>query len=121
MIAGIDHVQIAAPPAAEEAARRFFGGILALEEMARDDEALGTPGVWFRCGPQELHVGVEAEFAPARKAHPSFAVDGAERLSAIAARLGAAGTEVAWDERLAGIARFHAPDPWGNRLEFRAL
>jgi catechol 2,3-dioxygenase-like lactoylglutathione lyase family enzyme len=121
MIAGIDHVQLAAPPGCEEDARRFFGGLLGLEEVPKPDALAARGGVWFRCGPQELHVGVEPAFAPARKAHPGFAVDGGERLHAVASRLSAAGTAVAWDESLAGIARVHAEDPWGNRLEFRAL
>jgi hypothetical protein len=58
---------------------------------------------------------------PARKAHPSFTVDGAMRLDAVAARLTAAGAPVAWDDRLAGIKRFFTDDPWGNRLELRAV
>jgi catechol 2,3-dioxygenase-like lactoylglutathione lyase family enzyme len=121
MIAGIDHVQLAAPPGCEEEARRFFGGVLGLQEVPPPEGAAAAGGVRFKCGPQELHVGVEAEFVPARKAHPSFAVDGGERLDAVAARLSAAGAPVGWDDRLAGIARFFAEDPWGNRLEFRAV
>ena len=73
-----------------------------------------------RCGDQQLHVGIEPDFAPARQAHPAFAVDGAERLAAVAARLGGAGVEVTWDQELPGITRFYASDPWGNRLEFTA-
>jgi catechol 2,3-dioxygenase-like lactoylglutathione lyase family enzyme len=121
MIAGIDHVQLAAPPGCEEEARRFFGGVLGLDELPKPGPIAARGGVWFQCGSQQLHVGVEEGFAPARKAHPSFAVDGGERLDALAARLAAAGTTVAWDEDIAGVARFHAEDPWGNRLEFRAV
>jgi catechol 2,3-dioxygenase-like lactoylglutathione lyase family enzyme len=121
MIAGIDHVEIAAPPGCEEEARRFFGGVLGLEEVPAPAGLADAGGARFRCGAQELHVGVEPDFVPARKAHPSFTVDGAERLDAVAARLGAGGTSVTWDDRIAGVTRFYAEDPWGNRLEFRAV
>ena len=120
MIAGIDHVQLAAPPGFEDEARRFFGGVLGLQEVSNPIDSAG-PGVWFQCGPQQLHVGGEDAFAPARKANPAFAGDGGERLDALAARLAASGATVAWDERPPGVARFHADDPWGNRLEFRAV
>jgi catechol 2,3-dioxygenase-like lactoylglutathione lyase family enzyme len=121
MIAGIDHVQLAAPPGCEEEARRFFTGVLGLEEVPRPEQLVARGGAWFACGPQTLHVGIEPEFTPARKAHPAFAVDGAERLTALAARLGGAGIEVTWDENVPGSARFYASDPWGNRLEFTAV
>jgi catechol 2,3-dioxygenase-like lactoylglutathione lyase family enzyme len=121
VIAGIDHVQLAAPPGCEEEARHFFGGVLGLEELPKPEPLVARGGAWFACGPQQLHVGVEPDFAPARKAHPAFAVDGAERLTALAARLGGAGGQVIWDDDVPGTARFYASDPWGNRLEFAAV
>ena len=115
-VTGIDHVQVAAPAGGEPEARAFYGALLGLEELPKPDALAGRGGCWFRAGAQELHVGVEDEFAPARKAHPGFIVDG---LEALAGRLGAAGVTVAWDESLPGTTRFHAADPFGNRLEFR--
>jgi catechol 2,3-dioxygenase-like lactoylglutathione lyase family enzyme len=108
----IDHVQVAAPPGCEEEARAFYGGTLGLEELEKPESLRSRGGVWFALGGgQQLHVGVEAEFAPARKAHPAFAVDD---LDALAERLG----DVAWDDELPGVRRFYAADPFGNRLEF---
>jgi catechol 2,3-dioxygenase-like lactoylglutathione lyase family enzyme len=110
----IDHVQVAAPAGCEAAARAFYGGVLGLEEVAKPEVLRARGGVWFRlAGGQELHVGVDDAFAPARKAHPAFAVDD---LDALAARLG----EVEWDDALPGVRRFYASDPFGNRLEFLA-
>jgi catechol 2,3-dioxygenase-like lactoylglutathione lyase family enzyme len=120
MIAGIDHVALAAPPGSEEEARRFFSGVLGLEELQKPESQVKYGGTWFACGPQQLHVGIQEEFTPAQRAHPAFSVDGAERLAAVAARLGGAGVEVTWDQELPGTARFYASDPWGNRLEFTA-
>ena len=121
MIAGIDHVAVAAPPGSEEEARRFYSGVLGLEELPKPDTLKKYGGAWFACGSQQLHVGIEPQFAPAHRAHPAFSVDGAERLTAVAARLSAAGVDIAWDQELPGTSRFYAADPWGNRLEFTAV
>jgi catechol 2,3-dioxygenase-like lactoylglutathione lyase family enzyme len=110
-IVAIDHVQVAAPRGCEDEARAFYGGLLGLEELPKPGSLAARGGCWFRAGPQQIHVGVEAEFAPARKAHPAFAVDD---LEALADRLGA----VQWDDELPGVRRFYAHDPFGNRLEF---
>ena len=115
MISGLDHVQVAAPAGQEEEARRFFGAVLGLEELPKPASLAGRGGVWFRCGDSELHVGVEPEFAPARKAHPAFRV---ENLDGLRRRLEAAGNETHDDVEVPGVRRFHARDPFGNRLEF---
>jgi catechol 2,3-dioxygenase-like lactoylglutathione lyase family enzyme len=116
-VTGIDHVQVAAPPACEAEARAFYGQLLGLEELAKPQALAVRGGCWFRAGAQELHVGVEEPFTPARKAHPSF-VDTA--LDEVAARLAAAGIGVAFNDEIPGVRRFETADPFGNRLEFRA-
>jgi catechol 2,3-dioxygenase-like lactoylglutathione lyase family enzyme len=115
----LDHVQIAAPAGCEEAARAFFGGILGLREIQKPEPLRARGGAWFAVGDRQLHVGVEADFAPARKAHVALRLEGAE-LDALAGRLAAAGAPVAWDESLPGERRFYSEDPWGNRIEFLA-
>src|SRR5687768_7878452 len=96
-IVGLDHVQIAAPPACEEAARRFYGEVLGLSEVPKPPILAARGGVWFQVGAQQLHVGVESEFTPARKAHPAFAV---RVLDELARRLEEAGYSVTWDAAL---------------------
>jgi catechol 2,3-dioxygenase-like lactoylglutathione lyase family enzyme len=119
VIAGLHHVQVAAPPGSEEEARRFFTGVLGLTELPKPEPLAARGGAWFDLGDGcELHIGIDPDFVPAFRAHPAFAVDGAERLTALAARLGGAGIEVTWDEARPGASRFYATDPWGNRLEF---
>jgi catechol 2,3-dioxygenase-like lactoylglutathione lyase family enzyme len=110
-ILGIDHVQLAAPPGCEERARAFYGDVLGLEELTKPAALAARGGCWFRAGAQQLHVGVEDDFVPARKAHPALVVDD---LDALAARLG----DVQWDDAIPGVRRFYATDPFGNRLEF---
>ena len=115
----LDHVQVAAPPGCEPAARRFYGELLGLRELEKPAPLRDRGGVWFSLGPQQLHIGVQERFAPAEKAHPALRV-GARELAEIAERLRLAGIEVSWDESLPGERRFYAHDPWGNRLELLA-
>jgi catechol 2,3-dioxygenase-like lactoylglutathione lyase family enzyme len=115
-VTGIDHVQLAAPTGCEAEARAFYGGLLGLEEIAKPDALAARGGCWFKAGAQELHIGVEEPFAPARKAHPSLVVSD---LDAVASRLAAAGIRVAYDDLIPGTKRFETSDPFGNRLEFR--
>jgi catechol 2,3-dioxygenase-like lactoylglutathione lyase family enzyme len=109
-VATLDHVQVAAPPGCEAAARAFYGELLGLEEVEKPESLRGRGGVWF----QQLHVGVEEDFRPARKAHPALRVSD---IDALATRLTALGKDVEWDDALSGIRRFYTSDPWGNRIE----
>ncbi|UNS97449.1 glyoxalase [Streptomyces tubbatahanensis] len=116
-VVGLDHVQLAAPPGCERAARAFHAGVLGMTERPKPAALAARGGCWFTAGAAELHLGVEDGFRPARKAHPALRVaPGASE--ALAARLSAAGAVVAWDDRVPHTRRFHTTDPFGNRLEF---
>jgi catechol 2,3-dioxygenase-like lactoylglutathione lyase family enzyme len=121
-VVGIDHVQVAAPGGSEADARRFYGELLGLEELAKPPVPAKRGGCWFRVGLQELHVGVADTFVPAAKAHPGLLVDSAETLAELARRLIAAGSVVEWadESEIPGRRRLHTVDPWGNRLELLA-
>jgi catechol 2,3-dioxygenase-like lactoylglutathione lyase family enzyme len=116
---GVDHVQLAAPPGCEPGARHFYGDLLGLAELTKPESLRARGGVWFRVGPQQLHIGVEAPFSPARKAHPALRVS-EDALELIAGRLAAAQARVVWNDDLPGVRRFYTEDPWGNRLELLA-
>lgn len=113
-IQGIDHVQVAVPPNAEDACRAFYVTLLGMEELSKPPALAARGGIWVKAGAQELHCGVETEFKPARKAPPAFAVVG---LDDLAARIAAAGHVVAWDDTNPAVRRFFTYDPFGNRLE----
>lgn len=113
-ILGVDHVLLAAPPGCEDEARRYFGELLGLVEVEKPEALRDRGGVWFRLGAQQLHIGIDRDFAPAHKAHPAFAVDD---LDVLADRLVAAGFPVERDDALVDRRRFYSADPWGNRLE----
>jgi catechol 2,3-dioxygenase-like lactoylglutathione lyase family enzyme len=118
VLAGIDHVQLAAPPGCETEARRFFGDVLGLPELEKPGPLRSRGGVWFRVGAQQLHIGVEHDFAPARKAHPAFQVSDYDELLA---RLHDAGIEVEEDDAIPGRRRSFVQDPWKNRIELVAV
>ncbi len=103
------------PQGGEDQARAFYGGLLGVPEIPKPEALQPRGGVWFEAGTLRLHLGVEADFRPAQKAHPALAVTS---LSALAARLEQAGTKVAWDDSLPDFDRFYADDPFGNRIEF---
>ncbi|MCI4346320.1 MAG: glyoxalase [Thermoplasmata archaeon] len=111
----IHHVQLSIPEGGEAAARKFYGGLLGLEELPKPPRLAARGGVWFRVGPQELHLGVEATFVPARKAHPALQWSG---LAALREELTEGGVLVREEEPLPGFRRFYVDDPFGNRLEF---
>ncbi|MET7492487.1 VOC family protein [Streptomyces sp900116325] len=115
MIAAMDHVQLAAPAGSEEALRAFYVDALGMTEIPKPPVLAARGGCWFRTGPVQLHLGIEAEFRPAKKAHPGLRVTDIE---AFAARLEAHGAPVRWDGDLPGHRRFFSHDPVGNRLEF---
>jgi catechol 2,3-dioxygenase-like lactoylglutathione lyase family enzyme len=111
----LHHVQLTIPVGAEDECRAFYVGVLGMEEIAKPPALVARGGLWVRSGSLELHLGVEADFRPARKGHPGILVDD---LEALAERLAAAGAEVTWDENFPAFRRFHTFDSVGNRLEF---
>jgi catechol 2,3-dioxygenase-like lactoylglutathione lyase family enzyme len=114
---GIHHVQLACPPDSEGVLRAFYSGILGLAEKPKPPALAVRGGCWFTGGGIELHLGVEQDFRPARKAHPGLLWPD---LDGLAARLEQAGFPVSWPDphEIPGIRRFHTHDPHGNRLEF---
>lgn len=118
VITGLDHVQLAMPVGEEAAARAFYGGLLGLAEVAKPPQLAARGGCWFEKGAVRVHLGVEQDFSPARKAHPAFLVS---NLAAFEQALQAAGFATTRDDALAGYERFYVSDPFGNRIELMQL
>lgn len=112
---GLHHVLISIPPGGEDECREFYVGVLGMVELVKPPALAARGGLWVRADTLEIHLGVEQDFRPARKAHPGIRVTG---LDALAERLSSHGVEVAWDDDFPGHRRFYANDPLGNRLEF---
>ena len=114
---GFDHVQLAMPAGGEAAARRFYGDLLGLAEEPKPAALASRGGCWFTAPGIRLHLGVDPDFVPARKAHPALLVDD---LPALIDRLGAAGPVVHDGAVVDGVAQRYVDDPFGNRVELVA-
>lgn len=113
-ILGIEHVQIAIPVGSQDPARAFYGGILGFSEIQKPASMAERKSIWFVAGTVNLHLGIEADFHPAKRAHPAFIVEG---LDEILAACEAASITVKPDVSFDGFRRVHLFDPFGNRLE----
>lgn len=111
----LDHIQLAMPANEEAKARAFYGDLLGLQEIDKPEPLRARGGCWFQVGTQQLHLGVEAEFKPAKKAHPAFRVQHYEVLQELLVKNG---FMVLPDDTLQDVERFYTHDPFGNRLEF---
>jgi catechol 2,3-dioxygenase-like lactoylglutathione lyase family enzyme len=111
----LDHIQLAMPANEEAKARAFYGDLLGLQEIEKPEPLRARGGCWFEVGTQQLHLGVEADFRPAKKAHPAFRVSNYEALQE---KLIEKGFVVTPDTVLKDVERFYTHDPFGNRLEF---
>src|SRR5262249_16334826 len=115
MILGIDHIQLAMPAGREDDARAFYGGLLGLTEVRKPPELARRGGVWFESPGAKIHLGVDPDFRPAKKAHPGLLVADFDDL---AKRLCAAGVTIVEDDSAAATERHvYVHDPFGNRIE----
>ena len=71
-VIGLDHVQLAMPRGEEARAEDFYCGVLGFEMLPKPSHLAARGGCWFRSGSVQVHLGVESDFTPARKAHPAF-------------------------------------------------
>lgn len=108
---GIDHVQLAIPVGAEDVARAFYVGVFGLTEVPKPDVMAARGGAWFEAGQVRVHVGAEADFVPARKAHPALV------MRDLRAFVEASELEATWNDEIVGLVRCHVDDPFGNRIE----
>jgi hypothetical protein len=121
----IHHVQVSCPAGSEDALRAFYIDVVGFAEKAKPAPLAARGGAWFAGHGVELHLGVEADFRAARKAHPGLLWPSLDALTVLAGRLEAAGYPVVWSDELMlldpPLRRFHTEDPHGNRLEFLAI
>ncbi len=117
MILTIDHIQIAMPAGREDDARKFYGDLLKLRELEKPEALKARGGVWFGLlDGRQVHLGVEQDFTPNKKAHPCFVVD--DGYEALVHLLENSGYSVQHDSLNPPIRRFYTHDPFGNRVEF---
>ncbi len=107
----IDHVQLAIPVGAEDDARHFYVGVLGFTEVPKPEVMAARGGAWFEAGDVRIHVGAEAAFVAARKAHPALT------MANLVEFIEASGLAATWNDEIVGVVRCHVFDPFGNRLE----
>jgi catechol 2,3-dioxygenase-like lactoylglutathione lyase family enzyme len=110
----LDHVQLAVPPGAEARCDEFYVDALGFVTLDKPPVLAARGGRWYRRDDATVHLGVEVDFRPAKKAHPALVVDDYETLLE---RLRLRGVAVVPDEDLPGVRRCYVEDPVGNRLE----
>ena len=113
-VTGIEHVQLAMPGGGEDAARAFYTGMLGLPERTKPPELAARGGCWFEAPGVKVHLGVEADFRAAQKAHPALLVDD---LAGLVKALLGRNVAVTDDDPVDGRARCYVSDPFGNRIE----
>jgi len=114
----IDHVQLAMPAGEEQKARAFYAELLGMTELPKPPELAKRGGCWFESGKVQLHLGVEHDFRPAKKAHPALRC---RDYATLLQRLRNAGFDVDEPDDVPGVRRCHVHDPFGNRLELIEL
>ena len=114
LIQAIDHIQLAMPAGQEDIARRFYTGVLEIPEVPKPPHLAKRGGVWFERDALKIHLGVEPDFRPAKKAHPGLRV---ENLQQLLTKLIAEGIEIVEAEPLHGFEHVYISDPFGNRIE----
>jgi catechol 2,3-dioxygenase-like lactoylglutathione lyase family enzyme len=113
-VLAIDHVQLAMPADGDEKARDFYAGVLGLVERPKPEPLAKRGGVWFEQGSVKIHMGVEQDFRPAKKAHPALLIEGLEE---IISRCEQQGYGAGAAQTIEGYRRVHVNDPFGNRIE----
>jgi len=113
-VIGLDHVQLAMPPGRESEAEAFYAGFLGFVRIPKLEPMAGRGGCWFASGPVAVHLGVEADFRPARKAHPALVV---RDLAGLAAAAAAENMELRPNPDQPDGAGYYIDDPFGNRIE----
>ncbi len=112
--AALDHVQLAMPADREGEAEEFHCGVLGFTVLAKPEPLASRGGRWFASGSVQVHLGVEEDFRPARKARPALRMDGFDDL---VAKLEEADASWRWDEDLPGVRRLYVDDPFGSCIE----
>lgn len=113
-VESLDHVQMAMPVGQEATAVGFYQDLLGIPEVPKPPHLAVRGGCWFESSTIKIHLGVDPDFRPARKAHPALLVS---ELGALVGTLREAGVPVRDDEPLEGYHRVYVDDPFGNRIE----
>ena len=105
------------PAGREDDADAFYRDLLGMDMIPKPEPLASRGGRWYASGDVQVHLGVDVDFSPAKKAHPALVVEGIDDL---AARLDAAGLKPRWEQDQPGMRHCYVDDPFGNRIELIA-
>ncbi|MGE6720405.1 VOC family protein [Peribacillus frigoritolerans] len=115
MIKGLHHVQITIPMGTEEEGKKFYCGILGLQEIEKPESLKGRGGFWIKVGDRDVHIGTEDGFDRMKtKAHIAYEV---EEISYWKTRLSKENIKILDAVPIPNFDRFEFRDPFGNRVE----
>lgn len=112
----LDHVQFPMPPGREAEADAFYCDLLGLTAVDKPAPLAARGGRWYAAGQLGVHLGIEENYQPSRKAHLCFVV---EDYDTLVQRLVDAGCDLQPDTELEGVVRCYVFDPFGNRIELQ--
>ena len=109
-LGGVHHVSVNVHDSEETG--RFYLEVLGMEQLPRPD--FGFPGMWLRCGGQQIHlIQIDGHKAPEGQ-HFALRVDDIE---AATEELSGKGIEVSPISQLPGGRQCFIHDPAGNLIE----
>jgi catechol 2,3-dioxygenase-like lactoylglutathione lyase family enzyme len=112
----LHHAQITIPKGAEEQARKFYCGLLGLQEIEKPESLQGRGGFWLQVGDRQVHLGTEDGVErKATKAHLAYEVDNVGEWREV---LQEHDITILDSVPIPGYERFEFRDPFGNRVEF---
>lgn len=115
MIRGLHHVQITIPKGTEEEGKKFYCGVLGLQEIEKPESLKGRGGFWLKVGDRDVHIGTEDGFDRMKtKAHIAYEV---EDISYWKTRLSQENIKILDAVPIPNFDRFEFRDPFGNRIE----
>lgn len=119
----LQHASVPMPAGGHEAARRFYGDALGMEEVAPPSTLPAGSVVWFRAGAdgQEVHVYVEAGGGPNPNTSSQHLCLQVEDLAAIRERLEGRGVTVEETVPIVNRPRGFVRDPFGNLIELTQI
>jgi catechol 2,3-dioxygenase-like lactoylglutathione lyase family enzyme len=98
----------------EDTARRFYRDLMGMAEVPKPAELAKRGGCWFESDTVQIHLGIEKDFRPAKKAHPALRC---RDYPGLIEQLRQGGVEVNEVDDTPGVRRCHIHDPFGNRIE----
>jgi catechol 2,3-dioxygenase-like lactoylglutathione lyase family enzyme len=109
----LDQIQLCIPIGKEEEARRFYSGVLGMEEIPKPKELIVNGGLWFQVADIQLHLGTEITIHES-KGHSAFEVSD---LMEARKWLEDCGIKIKEEIQIPGQSRFSFLDPFANRID----